>query len=454
MKEDNEACLRNDSCFISWLRYLRSNNIEESACKLASHHVRREATSAEEYLAGSFNRCYRVKFKDGPDVLVRFPALGRSMFRREKIVDEITVMEYVEGYTSIPVPRALGYGATEVGPYMILEFVEGKLLSGYLKASEDPKVPSTLKLDLDPAILRRAYRTMAEIVLQLSTCRFPEIGGIFRDRAGYYEVRKRALTLNMNELVALANFPPKRLSQRRYADTTSYLVSLANDHLHHLETQRNDAVVDEEDCRKKYIARCLFREVARRFRSPHDPNSFPLFCEDLRPSNVIVDEELRVRAVIDWEFCYAAPAEFTYCPPWWLLLCRPENWEAGFDDFLVHYMARLEIFLEELREYEVEFAEGHIPPGSSRLSEHMAQSIENGNLWIFLAATYSFGFDDIYWKFIHPKYYGDFGSTEDLLKLLNEEDRKKMDDFVQGKMQQMKEGGLDSHRTIEEITDH
>lgn len=80
----------------------------------------------------------------------------------------------------------------------------------------------------------------------------------------------------------------------------------------------------------------------------YNNGSFPLFCDDLRPSNVLVDEDLSIRAVIDWEFCYAAPVEFSHCSPWWLLLARPETWDSGIDDFLYHYKSRQKIFLEVL----------------------------------------------------------------------------------------------------------
>ncbi|KAF5129767.1 hypothetical protein E5D57_006098 [Metarhizium anisopliae] len=56
---------------------------------------------------------------------------------------------------------------------------------------------------------------------------------------------------------------------------------------------------------------------------------FRLYSEDLRPSNVLIDKDLRVVGVIDWEFAYAAPASFSSDPPWWLLLKSPEYWPGG-----------------------------------------------------------------------------------------------------------------------------
>ncbi|KAK2732699.1 hypothetical protein FQN57_002489 [Myotisia sp. PD_48] len=245
------------------------------------------------------------------------------MFRREKVEDdEVVVMNYISTNTSIPIPRVLGSGTCKVGPYIILEFSEGKPLSEYLRASQDDMVISTLlNFDIDDSILRRAYRIMAEILLELSRCRFSTIGGLAQDSSTTIVATELALTFNVNGLVRLGNLPPKKLSQTCFSTATAYLVSLAEDHLHHLESQHNEG-------------------------------PFPLFCDDLRPSNVLLDEDLRLLAVIDREFSYAAPAEFTHCSPWWLLLARPESRKAGFDDFLAHYIPRQTqtVFLEILRE--------------------------------------------------------------------------------------------------------
>ncbi|KAK2812931.1 hypothetical protein FQN50_000952 [Emmonsiellopsis sp. PD_5] len=453
MDNDSKACDQSDSIFIVWMRHLDKYKSHELAARLAFQHLRREPVDATHLSQGSFNRCYRVKFRKGSDVVVRFPALGRSMFRREKLEDEIAVMAYIASHTSIPVPRVLASGTSVVGPYMIMDFVEGTPLSDYLRASQDPNVPSALNLDLDTDTLRRAYCAMAEILLELSKCRFSAIGGIACQDSGEFSVGKRAMTFNMNELVGLANFPPKQLAQRSFRDAPSYLTSLADTHLLHLETQRNDAVTDEDDCRKKYLARCLFRQVCSTFSTTYANGPFPLFCDDLRPANVLVDGDLRVRGVIDWEFSYAAPAEFTHCTPWWLLLARPDTWDGGIDNFLTHYKSRQNIFLEILRQVEEgQQLERGLVPHAPRLSERMAASLEDGRFWILLAATYSFSFDEIYWKFIHPKYYGPDNSVEGALKFLSEEEQNRMEPFVKAKIQQMQEGGLDPHRTLEEMT--
>lgn len=80
---------------------------------------------------------------------------------------------------------------------------------------------------------------------------------------------------------------------------------------------------------------------------------FRLYCDDLRPSNELVSgPALTIASVIDWEFTYVAPVEFTYTAPWWLLFENPEAWEEDLTEFLRRYVPRLQVFLQILRSCE------------------------------------------------------------------------------------------------------
>jgi hypothetical protein len=41
---------------------------------------------------------------------------------------------------------------------------------------------------------------------------------------------------------------------------------------------------------------------------------------------------MHIAGVVDWEFTYAAPVEFSYAPAWWLLIEKPEYWSKGIED--------------------------------------------------------------------------------------------------------------------------
>lgn len=277
-----------------------------------------------------------------------------------------------------------------------MEFVDGKSLTEYLEEpNRDRKLATIFNPDISITVLKRGYREMIRILLAMHDCGFSRIGAIGEDGS----VTKRAITFNMNELMGLANFPPKRFANGPFSTASEYFVSRANNHPIHLRTQRNDAVFDEKDCKQKYIGRCLFRKICRDwFTSPNNEGPFTLFCDDFRPSNVISDKDLNIKSVIDWEYCYSGPVELAHCSPWWLLLTRPDDWEEGPNYFLAQYMPRHELFVETLRECEDE--KGVSSHGEKRLSEHMRYSMRNGLFWFCITTKSSYGFDRFYWQFV------------------------------------------------------
>lgn len=62
-------------------------------------------------------------------------------------------------------------------------------------------------------------------------------------------------------------------------------------------------------------------------------------------------------------------------------------------------------------------------------------------------------FDDIYWKFIDPRFYGPFTTLEARLGLLSSDERSKIDAFSEMKINQESKGDLASYYTIDELVD-
>lgn len=138
---------------------------------------------------------------------------------------------------------------------------------------------------------------------------------------------------------------------------------------------------DEADCQKKYIARCLFCKLARDISKEYCKGPFKLYCDDLRPDNILVDaSRLAVTGVVDWEFTYAAP--------WWLLLEKPEDWESDLDKFLERFTPRFQTFLEVLKDCENKQIQDRSLSQSQRLSIAMEKSFERGLFWICLASRH------------------------------------------------------------------
>lgn len=134
---------------------------------------------------------------------------------------------------------------------------------------------------LDPDIEKLAffYGQIADILLELSKPSFDKIGSLARDAEGWNTVN-RPMTMNMNELVQLGNFPPKMLPRTSFTTASAYYQRqrLAETEFMHLATQRKYAVDSEDDCRNKYVARTLFCKLAveSRLRNHTTPDSAPI----------------------------------------------------------------------------------------------------------------------------------------------------------------------------------
>ena len=91
---------------------------------------------------------------------------------------------------------------------------------------------------------------------------------------------------------------------------------------------------------------------------------FKLVCDDLRPGNILVDRNLKITAICDWEWSYAAPYQQFYTAPRWLLMKSPEEWcidksydgGPGDDDMLKAYTKKLDLFLKVMEEEEAKRA--------------------------------------------------------------------------------------------------
>ncbi|PGG95545.1 hypothetical protein AJ80_09941 [Polytolypa hystricis UAMH7299] len=426
--------------FAAWLILLRRESPALPLKLAGQHRPGHRAIEASDFTNGAYNICSIVTFEDGFRAVVRFPILSRSRFRTEKSRNEISVMIFLAQHTTVPIAEVLGAGRWDCGPYIVTTYIDGTVLSKQLKG-----LPTT------SPDWERAHRSMAQVMLELSKPTFPSIGALELE-LGKWRVTKRPMTLNMNELVRVGNLPPAEFTKRTFQTAAEYFEELATQHLLHLRYQRNDAVDNEQDCRKKYIARCLFRKIAQGFEAEAGP--FHLYCDDFCPSNVLVSEpDLAITGVIDWEFTYVAPNEFLYSAPWWLLLERPEGWDSNLNEFLTHYIPSLHLFLKVLKDCE----DGQVQKGtltdSQRLSDRMARSLESGVFWFCLAARRSFMFDEIYWAFLDEKYFGRLTSLDDRLSLLSQDERDELDGFVQMKMQQVAEERLDEHLDFDQLVD-
>ncbi|KAG8408730.1 hypothetical protein J3458_019747 [Metarhizium acridum] len=373
------------------------------------------------------------------------------MLPEEKIQNEVATIRYIQDHTAIPVPFILHWGTREesplgIGPFIIMDYINHAMnMTAALNTpgltSDIPPVPDP---NIDEAKLEMLYRQVANILLQLSKLELPLIGALEETDEWSWEVTWRPLSMPMNELVRTGTFPRAKLPTSTFKTSLDYFQALARLHVDHLTHQRNDAIESRADCQRKYTARQLFQKLAGEKKlvsdDRYDKGPFKFWCDDPRPSNILLDAKLQIVAVIDWEFSYAAPREFTFAPPWWLLIEQPEYWVKGLEDWAEQYERRLTTFLKAVMDCEdASIASGQLQE-EQRLSGKMRESWASGDFWTVYAARRNFAFDGVYWKKLDPRFFGDDGSSGPgdawmkRLELLYEQTRVAMEAFADKKV--------------------
>ncbi len=246
---------------------------KKSLCRrlelLVAEKFGKPATWINPMIIGGFNNLYRIHVEDvSPDLLVRRPSVSQSQLPEEKTLREAATARYIQRNTKIPTPRVLYYSEfSDVGPFIIIEYIENK--STLSHALTTPGVDRSITHALDPNIsqttLKDLYLQLANVIFELSHFKFPRIGSLLEAGDGIFSVGGRPITQNMNDMLQLANIPPTifSLEYKTFKSSEEYYLSLAQDHLAQLMFQHNDLVKSADDCRNKYVARQLFRQLAK-----------------------------------------------------------------------------------------------------------------------------------------------------------------------------------------------
>jgi aminoglycoside phosphotransferase (APT) family kinase protein len=453
MRPDDVAWEQAEEISDNWLAQFLKNDVLRPIGNFMLDHNGGIGTEFSILRKGSYNISLRLK-DENEATIIRLSQPGAVFFPEEKVVNEIAMMRFLTDKTSIPIPFIHHSGTKkesplELSPFIMMDYIEHE--TKMYDALNTPGCPTDERGILDQAIdedrLEMLYGQLAGILLQLFTPSLPRIGSLSQIDDFTWEVTRRPLSMNMNELVRLGTLPRTKLPDLHTTFTTasSYLEALADLNIEHLVHQRNDSVESADDCRRKFIARRLFRKLARdkRLTNPLlDEGPFKIWCDDLRPANVLLHGNLKVAGVVDWEFTYAAPVEFSYAPPWWLLIEKPEYWPKGLEDWTRVFDYRLKTFLKVMKEYEDSMIQKGWLKEDQRLSGPMYQSWESGDFWVIYAALHSFAFDVIYWQKIDLRFFGPPEDPEtawkERLYLLDEKEKYDMEQLVARKLKEMK----------------
>ena len=473
---DDVAWERSDEVYDEDLRQARRGSVSDRIEAFASKMFRSPATVVTPLMLGGFNAIYPLHIEDHSDpILVRCPLLHQPLFPEEKMISEAATATFLSQHTKIPIPKLFNYGVdTNIGPFLVIQDLGSRRnLCDVLEAPRaDRDETPILRADLPESKLHAVYREVGGFLLQMAQLTFPRIGSLLETSPGSFDVLTRPITINMTAIVHQSNIPTSIYPAKdtTFPTAAAWYTALADMQLATLLFQHNDIVDSEGDCRTKYVARQLFRRLAKDGRLasfgfsdddwsaqaksscvqaplPAPPGSgdraFRLWADDFRPANIMVadDGSDAILGAVDWEFAYAAPAQFALNPPWWLLLQMPELWKDGLEDWAREYDGRVRTWLAALEE-----AERDMPERSFLLARYMRQSWDTGRFWLDYAARKSFAFDTIYWKYLDGMFFGDREdgvSRRELWKvrvnLLTAEERDGMERMVQIKMEEAKE---------------
>ncbi|KAK4185911.1 hypothetical protein QBC35DRAFT_555303 [Podospora australis] len=427
---------------------------------------------------GGFNICFVAELdvpgeEESVWALMRIPIPGMGIFPEEKLRAEAAIMAFVREHTTIPVPRVWHFSTaaenpTGLGPYLITDFIpDTKHLFDYLMAPKGTSKwqANIINSQMPEEELQGYYAQMADILLQLDRLpTMPLCGSLSQDWDGKFAVIGHPLPQNVVELVTGSGVPKVLIppAGTTYKTSDDFYRYLANAHMAQLCFQHNDCVHGEDDARDKYIARHLFRRLARqnllvkKEEGDGTPERFKLICDDLTPYNCLTRDG-KIVAMVDWEFAYFGPASIASGPALYprfldIFLRGMEELERTKyndkkeeeeEDALASQLERFDLDSTGINE-----AKGALSNGTDKepqpflqlpLSVRMRQNWENGRFWINWAARSSFAFDTIYWKYIDRPFFGEDnveGGFEKRLCQLNRFGLEVMERVVNDKMKQ------------------
>lgn len=169
-----------------------------------------------------------------------------------------------------------------------------------------------------------------------------------------------------------------------FSSTEEYFNYVTEQDMEHLYKQPT-SVDNADDARAKYKFRHQLNALVSRFvAKEHNQRHARLVCDDFRSGNMIVNDEkeLKIIAVVDWEWAYVAPYQMFCSAPRWLLIKDPISWATPNGPEFDRYNLCLELFLNELEHQENEGnKDGSQPKLQDKLSDLMRRSVRDGKFW-------------------------------------------------------------------------
>ncbi|KAG7410330.1 hypothetical protein Forpi1262_v017555 [Fusarium oxysporum f. sp. raphani] len=301
----------------------------DAVCRLASRHNNEEPCHIFDSKHGSFNACFFVEFpSSGTRWVVRIPIDPVVSEVWTKLQSEVATMQYIKKKTKIPLPDIHAHGRNEklvrdsstTQAFLILDFVSGRPLD--LQALRDDTLPRR----------KHFYAQLIEVMAQLRTLEFTKSGSLMPDREA---VPDNALSIPLNEFQVASNqarFLPMAQSARKFA-------------LNQLNLIREEYRLPRSELSRETVEMEIFalnhlKQLTQGLAD--DRKCFVLSHSDLRPANIIVDDDLNITSILDWEWTHTIPRQFFMPPSWITLHNLVKSAELGHSESFLEFCEVLE----------------------------------------------------------------------------------------------------------------
>ncbi|KND87179.1 hypothetical protein TOPH_08146 [Tolypocladium ophioglossoides CBS 100239] len=360
------------------------------------------ASATRSHVArGSYNICYFVQFRLSNDKwVVRVPlrpCLGPSA--KAKLENEIAAMNMVAARTTIRVPKIHAHrvedSSSPLSTFVILEYIDGEKLSydRIRKLSDEQR--------------KILYSSLADTYIQLRRLEFLSIGRLVQHLDGFaVSPKMSSIDINMQELEGLN---PSSIQDSYFCDkgvlkSANAYVDMLLDISYNAFLRSRSSIVQGRGGEDLYHQH-IFREYVkgRWLNRTLDQGPFVLVHGDLEPYNIMVDKDMAVIAILDWEWSRVVPVQF-FNPPWWLSCLRTTRLASK-----VVYDSYLATFFKDF--VDVTRARERVMFGNELLADDWEAFKGDGG---FLFANALENWTDIDWVasgYVNRKW---FGGTKDL----------------------------------------
>lgn len=220
------------------------------------------------------------------------------------------------------------------------------------------------------------FRGLSRLILSVSRIALPAIGAWKFHDDGSISLSNRPLTCGV---VIHENAGAPRILQQNepYSCVEPYVSDLLTFHDGRFLAQPN-AANNEEDCRHQMAVQALLRMLSHHYLE-RERRHGPFFMQfsDLHQSNILVDAQWNITAIIDLEWVCSRPAEMIDVPYWITGLSIDE---VADDDHYQDYLSAREEFMALFEDEEKKMAH-RLPNGF--VSTILRDAWERKATWFF-----------------------------------------------------------------------